>query len=143
MDGVIALEDVVIVAATNRPDIIDRAVLRPGRFDRLIYVPEPGEVARVEIFKIYTKEMPLKEDVSIEQLAKTLKGYSGADIQALCREAALNALRRNIESDIVEAADFKAATDKVGPTVTPDMETWYKNFLRQARKFQKPATPVA
>ena len=143
MDGVIALEDVVIVAATNRPDIIDRAVLRPGRFDRLIYVPEPGEKARVEIFKLYTKEMPLTEDVSAEQLAKTLKGYSGADIQALCREAALNALRRDIKSNIVDAADFQAAAKKIGPTVTPDMETWYKSFLRQARKFKKPATPVA
>lgn len=143
MDGVIALEDVVIVAATNRPDLIDRAVLRPGRFDRLIYVPEPGEKARVEIFKLYTEKMPLTEDVSVEQLAKTLKGYSGADIQALCREAALNALRRDIKSEIVDATDFREAAKKIGPTVTPDMESWYKSFLTQARKFKKPATPVA
>jgi transitional endoplasmic reticulum ATPase len=143
MDGILTLEDVVVVAATNRPDIIDRAVLRPGRFDRLIYVPEPDEQARREIFGIYTKEMPLAEDVESEALAKTTKGYSGADIQALCREAALNALRKDIASKIVTLADFKEATTKIGPTISPDMETWYKGFIKQVRQVQKPTTPVA
>ncbi len=143
MDGITTLEDVVVIAATNRPDIIDRAVLRPGRFDRLIYVPEPDEQARFEIFKIYTKDMPLNTDVSIESLAKTTKGYSGADIQALCREAALNALRKSITSKLVTLADFKEATSKIGPTISPDMETWYKGFIKQVRQVQKPTTPVA
>jgi transitional endoplasmic reticulum ATPase len=143
MDGILTLEDVVVIAATNRPDIIDRAVLRPGRFDRLIYVPEPDEQARLKIFKIYTKDMPLKEDVDIDSLAKMTKGYSGADIQALCREAALNALRKSISSKIVTLADFKEATNKIGPTISPDMETWYKGFIKQVRKVQKPTTPVA
>jgi transitional endoplasmic reticulum ATPase len=117
--------------------------LRPGRFDRLIYVPEPDEQARREIFGIYTKEMPLAEDVESEALAKTTKGYSGADIQALCREAALNALRKDIASKIVTLADFKEATTKIGPTISPDMETWYKGFIKQVRQVQKPTTPVA
>jgi transitional endoplasmic reticulum ATPase len=143
MDGITALEDVVVIAATNRPDIIDRAVLRPGRFDRLIYVPEPNEQARVVIFKIYTKEMPLDADVDIEVIAKKTKGHSGADIQALCREAALNALRRSIDSKIVTHADFQEAEKKIGPTISPDMETWYKGFIKQIRQVQKPTTPVA
>jgi len=143
MDGIMTLEDIVVIAATNRPDIIDRAVLRPGRFDRLIYVPEPGEKARLEIFKIYTKDMPVEADVDRESLAKETKGYSGADIQALCREAALNALRKNITSKSVSLADFKEAASKIGPTISPDMETWYKGFIKQVRQVQKPTTPVA
>ncbi len=143
MDGITTLEDVVVIAATNRPDIIDRAVLRPGRFDRLIYVPEPGEKARLEIFKLYTKEMPLEKDVDLEALVKMTKGYSGADIQALSREAALNALRRDIGSKVVTSADFKEAAGKIGPTISPDMETWYKGFIKQVRQVQKPTTPVA
>jgi len=142
MDGIITLKDVVVMAATNRPDIIDRAVLRPGRFDRLIYVPEPDEAARLKIFKIYTKEMPLEADVDLEVLAKQSKGYSGADIQAFCREAALHALRRSISSKVVTLADFKEAVTKIGPTISPDMETWYKSFIKQVRQVQKPATPV-
>jgi transitional endoplasmic reticulum ATPase len=143
MDGITTLEDVVVISATNRPDIIDRAVLRPGRFDRLIYVPEPDEQARLEIFKIYTKGMPLDEDINLESLAKLTKGYSGADIQAYCREAALKALRRNITAKIVTLADFKDVERKIGPTISPDMETWYKGFVKQVRQVRKPTTPVA
>ncbi|NIU38997.1 AAA family ATPase, partial [Candidatus Bathyarchaeota archaeon] len=76
MDGIITLEDVVVIAATNRPDIVDPAILRPGRFDRLIYVPEPDQKTRLEIFKIYTKDMPLTKDVDLSQLATTTKSYS-------------------------------------------------------------------
>ncbi len=143
MDGITSLKDVVVVAATNRPDIIDRAVLRPGRFDRLIYVPEPDTEARVEIFRIYTGNMPLTQDVDILSLAQEAKGYSGADIQAFCREAALNALRKNIGSKQVSLSDFLEAKKKIGPTISPDMEKWYKAFTKQARQVQKPATPVA
>jgi transitional endoplasmic reticulum ATPase len=143
MDGITTLEDVVVISATNRPDIIDRAVLRPGRFDRLIYVPEPDEQARLEIFKIYTKGMPLDEDINLESLAKLTKGYSGADIQAYCREAALKALRRNITAKIVTLADFKDVERKIGPTISPDMETWYKGFVKHVRQVRKPTTPVA
>jgi len=143
MDGITTLEDVVVIAASNRPDIIDRAVLRPGRFDRLIYVPEPDEQARLKMFKIYTRDMPLAEDVDLEAHAKTTKSYSGADIKALCREAGLNALRKSITSELVTLADFKAATNQIGPTISPDMEIWYKGFVKQIRRVQKPTTPVA
>jgi transitional endoplasmic reticulum ATPase len=143
LDGVITLEDVVIIAATNKPDIVDPAVLRPGRFDRLIYVPEPDEKARLEIFKLYTKEMPITKDVDVAEMAKSTKNYSGADIEAVCREAAMFALRRNVESKEVTLADFQKALEKVNSSILPEMETWYKSFMRQVRRVQKPTTPIA
>jgi transitional endoplasmic reticulum ATPase len=143
MDGILALEDIVVIAATNRPDIVDSAILRPGRFDRLIYVPEPQQKARLEIFKLYTKGMPLAKDVDLPRLAGMTKNYSGADIEALCREAALKALRKDFKSKQVTFADFQEATEKIGPSVSPDMDTWYKNFLGQIRQVKKPTTPVA
>ena len=143
MDGIVTLEDVVVIAATNRPDMVDPAVLRPGRFDRLIYVPEPDEKSRTQIFKIYTKDMPLTKDVSMTQLAALAKNYSGADISALCREAAMYALRKDVNTKEVTTADFEEAKKRIGPSITPDMEKWYKSFMQQARQVQKPATPVA
>jgi transitional endoplasmic reticulum ATPase len=143
MDGIVTLEDIVVIAATNRPDIVDPAVLRPGRFDRLIYVPEPDEKSRLQIFKIYTKNMPLAKDVSPETLAVMTKNYSGADIEAVCREAAMQALRRDINAKEVTMKDFEEALKRIGPSITPDMEKWYKSFMQQVRQVQKPATPVA
>jgi transitional endoplasmic reticulum ATPase len=143
MDGLVTLQDIVVIAATNRPDMVDSAVLRPGRFDRLIYVPEPDEKSRLQIFKIYTKEMPLTKDVDLNQLASGSKYYSGADIESLCREAAMHTLRRDINSREVTMKDFQDAMKEVGPSVTPDMEKWYKSFMQQIRQVQKPATPVA
>ncbi len=143
MDGILALEDMVVIAATNRPDIVDPAILRPGRFDRLIYVPEPQQKARLEILKLYTKGMPLAKDVDLPRLAEMTKSYSGADIEALCREAALKALRKDFKSKQVTFADFQEAMEKIGPSVSPDMDTWYKSFLKQIRRVQKPTTPVA
>lgn len=143
MDGIVTLQDVVIIAATNRPDIVDPAVLRPGRFDRLIYVPEPDEKSRLEIFKIYTKNMPITKDVDPVHLAAITKSYSGADIDALCREAAMHALRKDVNAKEVTLSDFQEATKMIGPSVSPDMEKWYKRFMRQVRQVQKPATPVA
>lgn len=143
MDGITTLEDVVVIAATNRPDIVDPAILRPGRFDRLIYVPEPDEKARLDIFQIHTKDMPLTRDADVSQLASMTKNYSGADIEALCREAALNALGRDINAKEVALSDFRKATEKIGPTISPDMEAWYKGFMKQVRQVKKTATPVA
>ena len=143
MDGIVALEDIVVIAATNRPDIVDPAVLRPGRFDRLIYVPEPDEKSRLEIFRIYTKDMPLSKDIDQSQLAIMTKNHSGADIEALCREAAMHALRRDVNTKEVTMTDFEEAMKRTGPSITPDMEKWYKRFMKQVRQIQKPATPVA
>jgi len=143
MDGIVTLEDIVVIAASNRPDMVDPAVLRPGRFDRLIYVPEPDEKSKLQIFKIYTKNMPLKKDVELSQLVTSARYYSGADIEALCREAALVALRKDVNTKEVAMEDFEEARKRIGPSVTPDMEKWYKSFLQQVRQVQKPATPVS
>jgi transitional endoplasmic reticulum ATPase len=143
MDGLVTLEDIVVIAATNRPDMVDSAVLRPGRFDRLIYVPEPDEKSRLQIFKIYTKGMPLTKDVDLNQLATMAKFYSGADIESICREAAMHALRKDVNTREITMQDFQEAMKEVGPSVTPDMEKWYKSFMQQVRQVQKPATPVA
>ncbi|MEJ2776561.1 CDC48 family AAA ATPase [Sulfolobaceae archaeon RB850M] len=94
MDGIVPLNKVVVIAATNRPDILDPALLRPGRFDRLIYVPPPDKGARVEILKVHTRSVPLAEDVSLEEIAEKTEGYTGADLEALVREATINAMRK-------------------------------------------------
>lgn len=87
--------------------------------------------------------MPLGKDVDLEQLVTITKKYSGADIEALCREAGLNALRTNIEAKEVQDEDFKKAIEKIGPSIMPNMENWYKGFMKHVRQLKKPTTPVA
>ncbi|MEM2027964.1 MAG: CDC48 family AAA ATPase, partial [Candidatus Bathyarchaeia archaeon] len=142
IDGISTLEDVVVLAATNRPDLIDPAILRPGRFDRLVYVPSPNDEGRLAILKIHTKDMPLSKDVDLKVLASMTKGYSGADIEALCREAALIALRRDTNAKEVTMSDFQEAMKRVGPSITPDMENWYKSWSQQFKKIQRAAPPL-
>ena len=115
MDGLEELEDVAIIAATNRPDILDAGLMRPGRFDRHIQVKEPDEEARISIFEVHTKDMPLASDVDIKKLAKNTGGYVGADIEAVCREAAMLTLRNNLEASEIPNKYFKEAIDKVKP----------------------------
>ena len=115
MDGLEELEDVAIIAATNRPDILDAGLMRPGRFDRHIQVKEPDEEARLAIFKVHTKDMPLADDVDLKKLAKNTDGYVGADIEAVCREAAMLTLRDNLEASEIPYKYFKDAIDKVKP----------------------------
>ena len=93
LDGLVALKEIVVIAATNRPDIVDPALLRPGRFDRLINVHAPNQKGRLEIFKIYTRDMPLDSSVILKDLAASTEGFVGSDIEALCREAGMLALR--------------------------------------------------
>src|SRR4030067_619408 len=121
LDGLETMEGVVVIAATNRPDMVDTALLRTGRYDRLILVPVPDKDARLEILKVHTKEMPL-EGVDIEELAVELEGYTGADIEGLCREAAMIALRENKKAKKVTMVHFqegrkKCATELKGKTV--------------------------
>ena len=116
MDGMEELEDVAIIAATNRPDILDAGLMRPGRFDRHIKVDLPNEEARLGIFKVHTQGMPLASDVSLEKLAKQTDGYVGADIEAVCREAAMLTLRNNIDAENIPNKYFKEALEKVKPS---------------------------
>jgi transitional endoplasmic reticulum ATPase len=137
IDGLERLEGVVVIAATNRPDIIDPALLRPGRFDRLIYVPPPDEKARLEILKVHTRRMPLAEDVDLLEIAKKTEGYTGADIEVLVREAGLLALRENINIDNVYARHFEEALKKVKPSLTQDIIKFYEAWNERARKVSK------
>ncbi len=134
MDGIESLVNVVVIGASNRPDIIDPAILRPGRFDRLIYVPAPDHATRLQILKIHTRNMPLTPDVDLDQITSKTAGYSGADIEAVCREAGLISLRRDIETKSVTLEDFRDAMERVRPSVTPDMENWYRGFRKRFKK---------
>ena len=132
MDGLENLEDVVIIGATNRPEIIDPALLRPGRFDRMILVNEPNEEARLQILEIHTKSMPLK-GVNLKELAEKMEGYTGADIEGVVREAAILALRKNNNAKKVTAENFEEALEKVTPSVTEDTVKYYEELGKKLR----------
>ncbi len=137
MDGIEENSDVVVLGATNRPDILDPAIMRPGRFDRVLLVGPTDKKGRLEIFKIHTKNMPLAKDVDIHELAEKTEGYVGSDIEGVCREAAMLALRKNIDADKVSKEFFEEAMAKIKPSVTKaDIEKYKKveeNYLRSAR----------
>ncbi len=113
IDGMEELQDVAVIAATNRVDILDPALVRPGRFDRHIKIEEPDEKGRLSIFKVHTANMPLANDVSLEKLAKTSEGYVGADIEAVSREAVMLALRENLQADKITMKNFRDAMKKI------------------------------
>ena len=134
MDGITRLEGVVVIGATNRPDIVDPALLRPGRFDRVIYVPPPDKEARLEIFKVHTRKMPLAEDVDLEELAEKTEGYTGADIAAVCREAAMIALREAGKPTKVKKEHFLKALEKVEPSVSKEDLERYERIKEEFKK---------
>ncbi|MEM4756391.1 MAG: CDC48 family AAA ATPase, partial [Candidatus Woesearchaeota archaeon] len=133
IDGLQSLYNVVVIGATNRPDLLDTALLRPGRFDRIVLTPAPDEKAREEIFAVHTKNIPLAANVDIKTLAKVTKGFAGADIEGLCREAAMHALRRDINATEVTKKDFDAALTKVKPSITEEMEKSYAEMYQHFR----------
>ena len=143
MDGLERLEGVVVIGATNRPDILDPALLRPGRFDRIIYVPPPDRKARLEILKIHTRKMPLADDVNLEELADMTEGYSGADLEVLVREAGLAALRENINIDKVYRRHFEIALKKVKPSITLDMIKYYESWAERSKRMMQARTTPA
>lgn len=120
LDGVEDLRDVVVIGATNRPDLIDPALLRPGRLERLVYVPPPDAAARAEILRAAARRTPLAADVDLSALAADLDGYSAADLAALVREAALAAMRRSLDAGEVTATDIAAARRSVRPSLRPE-----------------------
>ena len=134
MSGIENMEGVMVIAATNRPDIIDPALLRPGRFDRLIYVPAPDEKTRLEILKVHTKSMPLAKEVSMEKLAKQTDGYSGADLEAVVREAGLNALRENMKAKEITKKHFDESLKEIKPSITEDIFMKYQKIVEEVKK---------
>jgi transitional endoplasmic reticulum ATPase len=119
LDGVEPLRDVVVLGATNRPELIDPALLRPGRLERLVFVPPPDAGARAAILRATARNTPLAPDVDLDALASTLDGYSGADCAALVREAALTAMRESLQATVVTAAHFESAREHVRPSLDP------------------------
>jgi transitional endoplasmic reticulum ATPase len=144
MDGLEELHGVVVIGATNRPDILDPALLRPGRFDRLVYVKPPDRKSRLAIFKIHTRNMPLAEDVDLEELAEITEGYVGADIEAICREAVMLALREDPNAEKVEMRHFLEAMKKIKPSVNETMLSFYERFQERIKteKMRVSAKPV-
>ena len=130
MDSLGKTSNLFVVGATNRPDLIDPALIRPGRLDLLVYVPPPDEESRLDVLRKLTSKMPLAQDVKLEEIARQSQGYSGADLQALVREAGLHALRTGGESAMVRWVDFQHAFNRVRPSITKEVESWY-NSLNQ------------
>ncbi len=128
LDGLEELKDVVVIAATNRPDIVDPALLRPGRIDRIIYVPPPDNTARKEIFKIHLRGKPLADDVDLDKLVEMTEGYVGADIEAICREATMLALREVLS----EGMDREKAKE-----IIPEIKIKMKHFETALKKVKK------
>ena len=133
MDGLQELSDIVIIGATNRPDILDTSLLRPGRFDRIILTPVPDKKTRKEIFKVHTQGMPLDKDVKIDELVGKTDGYVGADIESIAREAAIFALREDMKSKAIKMKHFEKALEKVKPSATKDVEEAYEELSKMFR----------
>lgn len=143
IDGLVELKDVVVLAATNRPDLIDPSLLRPGRFDRMIYIQMPDLAARKKIFEIYMRKMPVAGDVNIDELAARTDGYTGADIEMICREAGMLALREKIQPGMkreslllsqiqVRRDHFERAYQNIKPHMPPET---LKEYLRIMKMF--------
>ena len=128
MDGLEELQNVVLIGATNRPTLIDPALLRPGRFDELIYVGTPDETGRARILAIHTRDMPLAKDVDLASLAKRTDRFTGADLEDLVRRAGLTALRRGMDAAEVTMADFESALGETRASVTPEMLDEYSRI---------------
>ncbi len=137
MDGLEELADVVVIAATNRPDLMDPSLLRPGRFDRVIQAPMPNKEARKAILQVHIGKVPLAKDIKVDDLAERTEGYSGADLYGVVREAAMHALRKNVEAQEVTSEDFEEALKKISPSLKDEDLKKYKEveekYLRKAK----------
>lgn len=138
MDGLEELRGVVVIGATNRPDLMDPALLRPGRFDEVVLVPPPDEKARLDILKVHVKNMALEGDVKLKELAKKTKGYSGADIEALCRKSGMIALHEDINISKISLKHFHEALRKINPSTTPRTKEYYEEVARRLGRGLEP-----
>jgi transitional endoplasmic reticulum ATPase len=150
LDGLEVLTNVVVIAATNRPDIIDSALLRPGRFDRLLYVPPPDHESRKQIIRIHTSKKPLADDVSIDKLATKMDGYTGADIAAVASAAVMLSLRehisrykepqeagKNAKEVMIHMHHFEEAMRKIRPLSAQELDM----YKRIVERFGRPSPP--
>ncbi len=137
LDGIESLEGVTVIAATNRPDMIDPAIMRPGRIDRNVEVKVPDLEARRKIFEVHTHDMPLADDVDLDVLADKTDGYVGSDIESVCREAGMDALRNDIDTEEVTMKDFDTAIDDVKPTATEENLKRYRSMMKRMDDIEK------
>ena len=121
-----------IVGITSRPDLVDNSMLRAGRLDIVLYIEAPDEKGRLEIIKILTKRMPLANDVDLNEIAVATQNYTGADLESLCREAAVNAMQNNNKK--INSNDFASGLKRVKPSITKDVEQWYNSIKDQVSK---------
>ncbi|KFG68536.1 CDC48 family AAA ATPase [Microvirga sp. BSC39] len=142
MDGLEELQGVVVLAATNRPNLIDPALLRPGRFDELIYVPVPDAKGRRHILGIHTKTMPLGPDVDLDTIAERTERYTGADLEDLTRRAGLLALRESLQAQSVTMAHFEQSLRETRPSVTPEMEREYEELVGTLKQTGPQRQPI-
>jgi len=142
MDGLEEIKGVTIIAATNRPDMLDSALLRPGRFDRIILVDIPDEQSRKKIFEVHLKNTPIAKDVNLSELVKISEGFVGADIEGFVREAAMTSLRRNIKSEAITKEDFEEAFKKIKPSVSQETAKRYKKLEEYYLKNAKSGLPI-
>ncbi|TFF90167.1 MAG: AAA family ATPase [Promethearchaeota archaeon] len=132
MDGVENRTGIITIASTNRPDMVDPAFLRPGRFDRLIYVEAPDFNSRIKILEVHTEKMPLAKNVSLKHIAQLTEGYSGADLENLCREAGMQAIREKMEEfDVIELHHFEFALEKIKSTLPNDIIQRYEAMAKE------------
>jgi transitional endoplasmic reticulum ATPase len=141
MDGLEEMQGVVVVGATNRPTLLDPALLRPGRFDELVYVPVPEQEGRRTILGIHTESMPVGDDVDLDALAARTEGFTGADLENLVRRAGLHTLRETIKDGVMEEgeatvtmAHFEEALKESRPSVTPEMEKQYRQLAEKLKQ---------
>jgi transitional endoplasmic reticulum ATPase len=131
LDGLEEMGNVMVIGATNRPDMIDPALLRSGRFDRLVFIGEPEQEGREQILKIHTRDSPLAPDVSLREIAEITDGYVGSDLESIAREAAMVALREDDDAAEVEMRHFRQAMENVRPTITDDIMDYYEQIEEQ------------
>ncbi|CAG9335617.1 unnamed protein product [Blepharisma stoltei] len=134
MDGIEVLKDVIILAATNRPNIIDKALVRPGRIDKMIYIPLPDRTARELILSLSMSKMPISGDVNITEIAGILEGYSGAEVVLIPREAGILAITENLDAEVVNKNHFMQAIAKIKPRTTREEIQFYEAFERNLNK---------
>jgi transitional endoplasmic reticulum ATPase len=142
MDGLEELQSVVVIGATNRPNLIDPALLRPGRFDELIYVTVPDSAGRRRILAIHTAKMPLADDVDLDDMAARTDRFTGADLEDLVRRAGLFALRESLQATKVTMAHFEKALTETRATVTPEMEREYETMAAKLKQEASAITQI-
>jgi SpoVK/Ycf46/Vps4 family AAA+-type ATPase len=122
---------ILVIAATNRPDLIDNALMRPGRFDKLIYIPAPDQQSRHKILEVVAKKMPFDNDVDLDELAKVTERFSGADLCNLCNEAGLEAITQSFDASNIRMEHFNNVLEYIRPSLTREQIRWYDDYETQ------------